>query len=74
MGPHVTDTAPDQHPMTGSIKMVPMTQVEILDVSLGEFTAVISHWGIGSKELIACLPTLKCYNSYGIEQTGSVRP
>ena len=39
-------------PMTGSIKMVPMTQVEILDVSLGEFTAVISHWGIGSKELI----------------------
>ncbi len=40
-------------PMVGSIKVVPLTQVEVLDVSLGEFTAVISHWGIGSKELMA---------------------
>jgi uncharacterized membrane protein len=40
-------------PMIGSIKLVPMTQVEVLDVSLGEFTAVISHWGVGAKELLA---------------------
>lgn len=40
-------------PMAGSIKIVPMTQVEILDVSLGDLTAVISHWGVGSRELLA---------------------
>ncbi|MGB5177301.1 MAG: hypothetical protein WBP44_01090 [Gammaproteobacteria bacterium] len=39
-------------PMAGSIKVVPMTQVEVLDVSLGELSAVISHWGVGSKELL----------------------
>jgi uncharacterized membrane protein len=36
-------------PMIGTIKLVPLAQVELLDVSLGEFTAVISHWGVGSK-------------------------
>lgn len=40
-------------PMAGSIKIVPMSQVEVLDVSLGDLTAVISHWGVGSKELLA---------------------
>jgi uncharacterized membrane protein len=39
-------------PMTGSIKLVPVSQVQILDVSLGELTAVISHWGLGSKALM----------------------
>lgn len=39
-------------PMAGAIKLVPMSQVEILDVSLGELTAVISHWGLGSKALM----------------------
>ena len=28
-------------------------QVERLEVSLGEFTAVISHWGVGSKSALA---------------------
>ena len=40
-------------PMAGSIKVVPMSQIEVLDVSPGEFTAVISYWGLGSKELMA---------------------
>lgn len=40
-------------PMVGSLKIVPLAQVEVLDVSLGEFTAVISHWGVGSKQLMA---------------------
>ena len=39
-------------PMVGSIKFVPTAQVEVLDVSLGELTAVISHWGVGSKALM----------------------
>ena len=39
-------------PMVGSIRVVPMAQVELLDVSLGDFTAAISHWGVGSRELI----------------------
>ncbi len=38
-------------PMVGTLKVVSLAQVEVLDVSLGEFTAVISHWGIGSKQL-----------------------
>ena len=40
-------------PMVGSVKVVPSAQVEVLDVSLGEFTAVISHWGVGSKAMMA---------------------
>ena len=40
-------------PMAGSIKVVPIIQVEVLDVSLGEFTSVVSHWGVGSKALMA---------------------
>jgi uncharacterized membrane protein len=40
-------------PMVGSIKFVPTAQVEVLDVSLGELTAVISHWGVGSRSIMA---------------------
>jgi uncharacterized membrane protein len=39
-------------PMVGPIKIVPIAQVEALDASLGELTAVIGHWGVGSKELM----------------------
>ncbi len=39
-------------PMTGTIKLVPVSQVQTLNVSLGELTAVISHWGLGSKALM----------------------
>lgn len=40
-------------PLTGTIKVVPAAQVQTLHVSLGDFTAVISHWGVGTRELIA---------------------
>jgi uncharacterized membrane protein len=40
-------------PMIGTIRVVPLAQVERLEVSLGEFTAVISHWGVGSKSALA---------------------
>ena len=39
-------------PMIGTIRVVPLAQVERLEVSLGEFTAVISHWGVGSKSAL----------------------
>jgi len=39
-------------PMAGSLKVVPMDCVELLDISLSEFTMVISHWGVGSKEIV----------------------
>ncbi len=38
-------------PMVGTIKVVPLEQVELLDVSLSDFTALISQWGVGSKVL-----------------------
>lgn len=39
-------------PMSGSIKLVPISDVDQLDVPLAELTAVISHWGLGSKALM----------------------
>lgn len=39
-------------PMAGSLKVVPIKQVELLDISLGDFTAVISHWGVGSSRIL----------------------
>lgn len=39
-------------PMVGSIKLVPMEQVEVLNVTLGDLTEVVSHWGAGCRELI----------------------
>lgn len=39
-------------PMAGSIKLVPMSQVEVLEVSLSEPAAVITHWGVGSGALV----------------------
>jgi uncharacterized membrane protein len=39
-------------PMSGSIRLVPVADVEELDVSLADLTAVISHWGLGSKALM----------------------
>jgi uncharacterized membrane protein len=39
-------------PMIGSIKFVPIGQVQPLNVSFAEFTAVISHWGVGAKRLV----------------------
>ena len=36
---------------TGSVKLVDRERIETLDVSLGEFTKVLSHWGVGVRDL-----------------------
>jgi len=40
-------------PMVGTLRIVHRHQVRLLDVSLGDFTRVISHWGVGMRELLA---------------------
>jgi len=39
-------------PFAGSVKIVDRDRVELLDTDLGEFTKVLSLWGVGSGELI----------------------
>ena len=39
-------------PMAGTIRIVPVERVQELNTSLGELTTVISHWGVGAKELM----------------------
>lgn len=39
-------------PLSGSVKIVPMSQLEMIDASLGEVTKVLSHWGMGAHALI----------------------
>jgi len=39
-------------PLSGSVKIVPMNQLEMLDASLGDVTKVLSHWGTGAHALI----------------------
>jgi len=34
-------------PFTGSLKIVNRERIETLDVNLGDFTKVLSHWGVG---------------------------
>ena len=38
--------------LTGPIKVVPSTQIELLNISLGDFSMVLSHWGVGLQEMI----------------------
>ena len=38
-------------PFTGSVKIVDRERIETLDANLGEFTRVLSHWGIGVYDL-----------------------
>jgi uncharacterized membrane protein len=38
-------------PMAGSIKIVPTERVELLYASFGKATEVLSHWGVGAREL-----------------------
>ena len=38
-------------PFTGSVKIVNRERIETLDVNLGEFTKVLSHWGVGVRDL-----------------------
>jgi uncharacterized membrane protein len=40
-------------PFAGSIKIVPKDRVEPLAVSMGKLTEALSHWGIGSREILA---------------------
>ena len=39
-------------PFSGSVRMVPMARLEMLNASLGDLTRVLSHWGVGAHELI----------------------
>lgn len=39
-------------PFSGSTEIVSMRPVKMRDASLGDFTRVLSHWGIGACELI----------------------
>jgi len=39
-------------PLAGSVKIVPMDQVEILDSSLSDLAGVLSQWGVGMNELL----------------------
>ncbi len=36
----------------GSLKIVDRGRVELLDVNLGDFTKVLSHWGVGVRDLL----------------------
>ena len=39
-------------PLSGTVKIVPMKQIELLDASLGDVTRVLSHWGVGTRGLL----------------------
>jgi uncharacterized membrane protein len=39
-------------PLAGSVKIVPMDQVEILDSSLSDLAGVLSQWGVGMDKLL----------------------
>lgn len=40
-------------PMAGNIKIVPAHRVKLLELSLAEFTDIISRWGMGATALLA---------------------
>lgn len=39
-------------PFAGTVKIVKREQVEALDVNLGEFTKIVSQWGVGVRDLL----------------------
>lgn len=43
-------------PFTGSIHIVLKAQVEILNISMGKLTEVLSQWGVGSRNILAEMP------------------
>jgi uncharacterized membrane protein len=49
----------------GSVKIVPQDRIELLDTNLGEFTKVLSHWGVGVKDLLG----KKAFHRRGTEDT-----
>ena len=40
-------------PFAGSIMIVDRERVELLDMSLSDFTVIVSHWGVGTRKLMA---------------------
>ena len=36
----------------GSVKIVDRGRIELVDVNLGDFTKVLSHWGVGVRDLL----------------------
>ena len=40
-------------PFAGSIKIIPKVRVEPLAVNMGKLTEVLSHWGVGSKDILS---------------------
>ena len=51
---HVTIMLPwSPTPFAGSIKIVSRDRIELLDTKLGEFTEVLSHWGVGVHDLLS---------------------
>jgi uncharacterized membrane protein len=36
----------------GSVKIISRERIEMLDASLGDTSRVLSHWGVGAKELL----------------------
>jgi uncharacterized membrane protein len=39
-------------PMVGTLRIVLRDEVRLINVPLGDFTRVISHWGVGTRELL----------------------
>ena len=37
----------------GSIKILDRSRIEVLDTNLADFTMVLSHWGVGVRDLVA---------------------
>jgi hypothetical protein len=38
--------------MVGTLRIVLRDEVRLINVPLGDFTRVISHWGVGTRELL----------------------
>jgi hypothetical protein len=36
----------------GSVKIVNQDRIELVDTNLGEFTRVLSHWGVGVRDML----------------------
>ena len=49
----------------GSVKIVNRDRVQLLDTNLGEFTKVLSHWGVGVRDLLG----KKTFHHRGTEDT-----
>ena len=39
-------------PFAGSVKIIDRSRLELLEANLGDFSKVLSHWGVGVKDLV----------------------